>query len=82
MPILGCVMEKECEYCGHKIPKTRLDVLPTTTTCVKCSKERHNIGVISADEHGDGMDVQISKPDYAENDGNHKKKKHHVEDEE
>ena len=83
MPILGCTMGKECEYCGHKIPKARLDVLPSTTTCVKCSKERQNIGIINTDEHGDSIDVQISKPIYDDDeiDMMHKKKhKHRSED--
>ena len=26
-----------CENCGAKIPRERLEILPETTTCVKCS---------------------------------------------
>lgn len=29
-----------CEGCGKEIPKERLEVLPGTTTCVKCSNVR------------------------------------------
>ena len=28
----------DCEECGVKIPKTRLNVLPYTPTCVKCAE--------------------------------------------
>jgi ribosome-binding protein aMBF1 (putative translation factor) len=28
---------KQCELCGAKIPEERLEILPETTTCVKCS---------------------------------------------
>lgn len=29
-----------CEKCGDKIPQERLDILPNTRTCVRCSDER------------------------------------------
>ena len=29
----------ECEECGARIPKKRLNVLPYATTCVKCASE-------------------------------------------
>lgn len=29
----------ECEECGAKIPKTRLNALPYATMCVKCASE-------------------------------------------
>jgi sporulation protein, yteA family len=28
-----------CEHCGQKIPSERLDILPYTTVCQKCSRE-------------------------------------------
>lgn len=31
---------KNCIYCGKKIPQARLDALPHTDTCVKCSDEQ------------------------------------------
>ncbi|MBN1781277.1 TraR/DksA C4-type zinc finger protein [bacterium] len=27
-----------CEFCGKKIPRERLKILPETTCCVKCSQ--------------------------------------------
>ena len=27
-----------CEICGKEIPSKRLEILPDTTTCVKCSQ--------------------------------------------
>lgn len=63
----------ECEICGQKIPKARMTVLPNTTTCVGCSVEKSNIGVIMTGEGLDGIDVQISKPDYGEPDVKRKK---------
>ena len=37
-------MEKKkkvlCELCGSEIPPERLEVLPDTTTCVKCSQTK------------------------------------------
>jgi hypothetical protein len=32
-----------CEFCDNEIPQERLEVLPDTTTCVKCSKVRKNV---------------------------------------
>jgi DnaK suppressor protein len=29
-----------CEDCGGRIPKARLDVIPFTSTCVKCAEKR------------------------------------------
>ena len=29
-----------CEICGSEIPKERLDILPNTTCCVKCSQTK------------------------------------------
>jgi len=37
-------MTKTCDTCGIDIPKGRLDALPSTTTCVKCSRVRSPIG--------------------------------------
>lgn len=30
-------MKVECSVCGRKIPKARLDALPDTKVCIKCS---------------------------------------------
>ena len=29
-----------CEFCGKEIPKARLEILPDTTSCVKCSQAK------------------------------------------
>jgi hypothetical protein len=34
-----------CETCGKKIPKERLEALPSTKTCVKCSNLDNVIGI-------------------------------------
>jgi hypothetical protein len=36
-------MEKRCDVCDGAIPQERLEVLPDTTTCVKCSRVKKNI---------------------------------------
>ncbi len=36
--------EKLCEECGNPIPAERLEVLPDTTTCVGCSREKKYVG--------------------------------------
>lgn len=51
---------KKCEQCGAPIPKLRLQVLPHTTTCVKCSTEKSRIGVM-ADIAG-SLELQMSDP--------------------
>jgi RNA polymerase-binding transcription factor len=33
-----------CEMCGHKIPMTRLNALPFTSTCVDCQREQERLG--------------------------------------
>lgn len=30
-----------CEFCGSRIPRERLEIIPETTTCVRCSQARH-----------------------------------------
>jgi len=34
-----------CIECNKKIPRARLDALPETQTCVRCSKEEKRIGI-------------------------------------
>ena len=55
--------DRECEGCGEKIPQARIDALPRTTRCVKCSTEKGKIGVIVADSDGCTADIQICEPD-------------------
>jgi len=46
----------KCEKCGERIPKGRLDVLPDTKVCVRCSGgKRRTID-----------DVEIDVPDREE----------------
>lgn len=35
-----------CDKCGNIIPDERLEILPHTTTCVKCSVEPKKIGIM------------------------------------
>lgn len=34
----------KCSECGQTIPKARLECLPETTTCIKCSKVEPILG--------------------------------------
>lgn len=45
-------------HCGAKIPEERLDVLPDTRVCVKCSKEPKKLGV-PAFGHKTGASVVV-----------------------
>jgi hypothetical protein len=53
-----------CEICGKKIPKERLEFLPDTTTCVKCSQTKPYssedlLGLNIADEElPDGINME------------------------
>lgn len=40
--------ERNCEFCGEKIPQARLQALPATTACVRC-----------ADKHPQPLDPRI-----------------------
>jgi len=35
---------RNCEKCGEPIPTERLEILPSTTTCVKCSQTGRQMG--------------------------------------
>lgn len=49
-------MEKKyCKFCGEEIHPLRLDILPNTVTCVKCSKEKPKAGRIIT--HGTGEEI-------------------------
>lgn len=49
-------MEKKyCKFCGEEIHPLRLDILPNTVTCVKCSKEKPKAGRIVT--HGTGEEI-------------------------
>jgi DnaK suppressor protein len=33
-----------CRVCGERIPRRRLEVLPTATLCVPCQEQRETVG--------------------------------------
>ena len=39
-------MQRKCRYCGHPIHPERLECLPQTQTCVKCSDVTKPIGLM------------------------------------
>lgn len=43
-------MEINCKVCNEQIPEERIEALPGTTTCVKCStfKSSHDPNVVCA----------------------------------
>ena len=46
--------EVNCEDCGKKIPKARLEAVPTTTRCVKCAAEeesKHKVQEVLLDDY-------------------------------
>lgn len=54
---------KMCIGCGKKIPKIRLEALPETNTCVKCSVEQ-NRKVITVWNDGVPEVVPVSEDDF------------------
>jgi DnaK suppressor protein len=48
-----------CEGCAHKIPITRLNALPFTTTCIQCQREMEVYGAWGAGG-GDGNWDKVS----------------------
>jgi hypothetical protein len=46
----GVRMEKKCVKCGDPIPQERLENLPGTQTCVKCSDVEKRIGFTAWEE--------------------------------
>jgi len=47
--------KKFCKFCGEEIHPLRLEILPNTVTCVKCSKEKPKAGRIVT--HGTGEEI-------------------------
>jgi len=62
--------KKYCKFCGEEIHPLRLEILPNTVTCVKCSKEKPKAGRIIT--HGTGeeiyTEVEIISREQAEKD--------------
>lgn len=53
----------DCENCGQPIPRGRLEALPNTTTCVKCSMVKKKVAVTIWDDKT--PDVLIVEADQA-----------------
>lgn len=49
---------KKCIYCGEEIHPMRLEILPKTKTCVKCSQEPKKAGRLVST--GEGEDVETN----------------------
>lgn len=47
-----------CIYCNEAIHPMRLEILPKTKTCVKCSKEGKKAGRLVS--HGQGEEVETT----------------------
>lgn len=45
-----------CEGCGKKIPVTRLNALPFSTTCIVCQRELELYGEVGGEHGGAGWD--------------------------
>src|SRR3954471_23914926 len=57
------VFMKKCDGCGCTIPQERLELLPETMTCVKCSKEEKLIGFqISNYPKGTASEIVLVDP--------------------
>lgn len=60
-------MERHCIYCKELIHPMRIEVLPNTKVCVKCSKEDKKAARITAKGKGEDVEVQLEfmdKKDY------------------
>ncbi len=56
---------RECECCGSPIPEERLEALPGTVTCVKCSRVKPLIGFTCYD-HKTAPGLVLVNPDDRE----------------
>ena len=50
---------RNCKHCGVEIPAGRLEVLPFTQTCVKCSTEAPKAGRIVTYGHGEEIHTEL-----------------------
>jgi len=58
---------RNCDTCGTEIPQERLDALPHTTTCVKCSRATKPKGfMISNFSKGTAPELVLVHPDGAD----------------
>lgn len=58
--------ERTCIHCNVEIPKVRLEALPHTKTCVKCSTEKSYIGFMDW-HHKTAPELVLVCPSNAEN---------------
>ena len=55
-----------CIHCDQEIPQERLEILPHTVTCVKCSTEEKNLAIMVY-PHKTGGDVVVVDSSNKEN---------------
>jgi hypothetical protein len=63
---LGSFPMRKCMKCDCEIPAVRLEALPYTTTCVKCSTTKAYVGFMSF-AHKTAPDIVMVNPDDREN---------------
>jgi RNA polymerase-binding transcription factor DksA len=51
---------RSCTHCGDPIPSARLEAIPNTDTCVKCSDEKPRMA-----DPWTGQQPENKKPNYA-----------------
>ena len=56
-------MSRSCAKCGSEIPEMRLEALPNTTRCVKCSDEKGYKGYMVFDHKTAPNIVLVPKED-------------------
>lgn len=57
---------RNCCKCGCEIPAMRLEALPDTTTCVKCSRVKSYVGFLDWN-HKTAPEIVMLDPDDKEN---------------
>lgn len=55
---------KTCKHCGTTIPQERLDVLPETEECVRCSTEPQYFAVLTYDHKTAGYVQYVKEPEH------------------
>lgn len=59
-------MERYCIHCKEVIHPMRIEVLPNTKVCVKCSKEDKKAARITSKSKGEDVEVQLEFMDQKE----------------
>lgn len=59
-------MTRNCKYCTKEIHPMRLDVLPNTKTCMKCSKEGKRAGRFTFKRSGEDIESTLTIHDQEE----------------